>query len=209
MAEIEVKNSSNDVVETLALADDVFDYSASDTLVWEAVRAFLAGQRKGTHSTKNRVEVRGGGRKLWRQKGTGRARVGSLRSPLWRGGGTVFGPQPRDYSQDFPKKKKKGAVKRVLSDKLKAGRLRVVDSLELDKPRTKDFMAVLEKLGLIGEKVLVVDAQENRNLYLSARNLAGVKMVSTEGVNIFDLLDHEHVVMTKRAVLALQEGLQK
>ena len=209
MAEVEVKNTSNSVVETLSLADEVFDYAGSETLVWEAVRAFLAGQRKGTHSTKNRRNVSGGGRKLWKQKGTGRARVGSLRSPLWKGGGTVFGPTPRDYSQAFPKKKKRGAVKKVLTDKLKADRLFVVDEFNLDSPKTKEFLAVLSGLGLAGDKTLVIDDRENRNLYLSARNVAGIKMVPTNGVNVYDLLDHEFIVITKRAVLGLQEGLQR
>ena len=209
MAEVEVRNTSNDVVEQLSLADEVFDYSASETLVWEAVRAFLANQRKGTHSTKNRHLVRGGGRKVWKQKGTGRARVGSLRSPLWKGGGTVFGPTPRDYSQAFPKKKKRGAVKRVLSDKLKADRIRILDEFNLENPKTKDFLAVLDSLGLSGDKVLVVDDRENRNLYLGARNVVGVKMVPTRSVNVYDLLDHEYILMTKRAALTLQEGLQR
>ena len=119
MAEVEVKNYKNEVVEKLQLSDRVFDYVASETLVWEAINAFRAAQRKGTHATKNRSAVRGGGAKPWKQKGTGRARAGTIRSPLWRGGGTVFGPSPRDYSYAFPKKKRRGAIRVVLTDKSK------------------------------------------------------------------------------------------
>jgi len=208
MAEVAVRNLENDVVGKLKLADDVFDYSASETLVWEAVRAYSAAQRKGTASTKNRVEVRGGGRKPWRQKGTGRARVGSIRSPLWKSGGIVFGPSPRDYSTAFPKQKRRGAVKVVLSDKLKNDRLVVVDDLTLGTHRTQDFQTVLEKLEL-GGKVLVVDDRDNRNLYLSTRNAPKVKMAASPAVNIFDLLNCDHLLISKRAVLVLQEVLQR
>lgn len=209
MAEVAVKNLKNEVVGKVTLADEVFSYSASKTLVWEAVRAFLASQRKGTHATKNRSDVRGGGRKLWKQKGTGRARMGSSRSPLWKGGGTAFGPSPRDYSQAFPKKKRRGAVKMVLSDKLKNDRLVVVDELGLESHRTSDFIGVLGALELQNRKVLVVDDRENKNLYLCTRNLPRVKMVPTLGVNVFDLLRHESLLISKRAVLELQEVLQK
>ena len=132
MAEVEVKNLKNKVVGKLPLADEVFGYEAKKSLVWEAVRAFQAGRRKGTHATKNRSATRGGGRKPWRQKGTGRARAGTLRSPLWAGGGTTHGPLPRDYTQALPRKKRRGAVKLVLTDKLKHGQLLVVDNLALE-----------------------------------------------------------------------------
>ena len=156
MAEIEVRNLKNKVVDQLELADEVFNYTASETLVWEAVRAYLAAQRKGTHATKGRSQVRGGGRKPWRQKGTGRARAGSIRSPIWRAGGTTFGPTPRNYTQAFPKKKRRGALKVVLSDKLKNQKLIVVDEFALESHRTKEFLEVLKTLDL-GKKVLVVD----------------------------------------------------
>ncbi|HSR68869.1 MAG TPA: 50S ribosomal protein L4 [Acidobacteriota bacterium] len=206
MAQVEVKNLKNKVVEKLDLDPAVFQYQASDTLVWEAVQAYMAAQRKGTHSTKTRGRVRGSGRKLWRQKGTGRARVGSIRTPLWRSGGTVHGPTPRSYAQAFPKKKRRGAVKRVLSDKLESGRLVVIDDLALDSPRTKDFLQALKALDL-GNKVLVVDERDNRNLYLGSRNLPQVKMVTTLGVNVYDLLDHETLLISKRSLLALQDLL--
>jgi len=209
MAEVAVKNLKNEVVGKVTLADDVFNYSAAETLVWEAVRAFLAGRRKGTSATKNRSAVRGGSRKLWRQKGTGRARMGGASSPLWRKGGVVFGPSPRDYSQALPKKKRRGAVKVVLTDKLKNDRLIVIEDLGLETHRTRDFAGVLNTLELSGGKVLVVDDRENRNLYLSTRNLPRVKMVPTLGVNVYDLLNHESLVISKRALLELQEVLQK
>ncbi len=208
MAEVEVKNLKNEVVETITLADEVFDYTASETLVWEAVRAFLAGQRKGTHATKTRGMVSGAGKKLWRQKGTGRARIGSIRSPLWRKGGTVFGPQPRDYSQAFPKQKRRGAMKMVLSDKLRKQRMTVVDALGLEQPKTKEFLGVMKVFNL-DNKVLVVDGRDNRNLYLSVRNLPKVKMVASTGLNVYDLLNYEHLLISKQALLDIQEVLQK
>lgn len=208
MAEVAVKNLQNDLVEKMELDDAVFAYAASETLVWEAVNAYRAAQRKGTHKTKARSEVRGSGRKLWRQKGTGRARVGSIRTPLWRGGGTVHGPQPRDYTQAFPKKKRRGAVKMALTDKLNNERLTVIDDLTMPSHRTKDCLKALAALG-IEKGVLIVDDRENRDLYLSARNLPRVKMVSTLGVNIFDLLKHEHLLISKRSVIELQEVLTR
>ncbi len=208
MAEVEVRNLENKVVDKLKLADEVFNYSASETLVWEAVRAYLAGQRKGTHATKGRAQVRGGGRKPWRQKGTGRARAGTIRSPLWRAGGTTFGPTPRNYSQAFPKKKRRGAMKLVLSDKLKNQSLTVVEDFSLESHRTKEFLRVLENFKL-DKKVLLVDDRENRNLYLSSRNVPGVKLVATGGLNVYDLLNCRHFLITKRAILALQEVLQR
>jgi large subunit ribosomal protein L4 len=208
MAEVDVKNLKNEVVDKLALDDAVFDYTASETLVWEAVRAYLAGRRKGTHATKNRALVSGAGKKLWRQKGTGRARIGSLRSPLWRKGGTVFGPQPRDYEQAFPKQKRRGALKMVLSDKLRKQRMIVVEALAMEAPKTKDFVEVLKALNL-GSKVLVVDGRDNRNLFLSARNLPAIKMVMSSGLNVYDLLSYEHLLISKQALLDIQEVLQR
>ena len=208
MAEVEVKNLENKVVEKLKLADQVFNYSASETLVWEAVRAYLAAQRKGTHATKGRAQVRGGGRKPWRQKGTGRARAGTIRSPLWRGGGTTFGPTPRNYSQAFPKKKRRGAMKLVLSDKLRNQSLTVLEDFSLESHRTQEFLSVLENFKL-DKKVLLMDDRENRNLYLSSRNVPGVKLVATGGLNVYDLMNCRHFLVTKRAILALQEVLQR
>ena len=204
--EIQVRNLSNEVVETLALSPQVFDYQASESLVWEAVTAFLAGRRKGSHSTKTRAEVRGGGRKPWRQKGTGRARAGHVRSPLWRTGGVVFGPKPRNYAQSLSKKKRRGAVKLVLSDKLKNERLLVLDSLELSSHRTRNFVDLMGAFDL-NRKLLVVDSRENRNLFLSTRNLPGVKMVPALGVNVYDLVNAEVLMISKASLLELQEVL--
>ncbi len=208
MAEVEVKNLENKVVEKLKLDDQVFNYSASETLVWEAVRAYLAAQRKGTHATKGRAQVRGGGRKPWRQKGTGRARAGTIRSPLWRAGGTTFGPTPRNYTQAFPKKKRRGAMKLVLSDKLRNQSLTVLEDFSLESHRTQEFLSVLENFKL-DKKVLLMDDRENRNLYLSSRNVPGVKLVATGGLNVYDLMNCRHFLVTKRAILALQEVLQR
>lgn len=208
MPKVDVLNLKNKVVEKLELSEDVFEYEASETLVWEAVTAFLAAQRKGTHATRGKSDVRGGGCKPWRQKGTGRARAGSIRSPLWVGGGTVHGPTPRNYTTAFPKKKRRGAVKLVLTDKLKDQRLLVVDDFTLKSHRTSDFIAILKQMELTG-KILLVDSRENRNLYLSSRNLPGVKMVPSDGVNIYDLLNCEKVIFSKDAIVELQEVLQK
>lgn len=208
MAEVEVRNIKNKVVGKLALADEVFNYEASPTLVWEAVVAFQAAQRKGTHAAKNRAQVKASNRKPWRQKGTGRARVGSVSSPLWTGGGTVHGPQPRDYTQAFPKKKRRGAMKLVLSDKLKENRLVVMEDLNVGSAKTKDFVAVLKALN-IEKKALLVDSRENRDLYLGSRNVPTVKMVPSNGVNVYDLLNYEMLIISKDAVLELQEALQR
>lgn len=208
MAEVEIRNLKNKVVDRVDLSGEVFGYTASETLVWEAVNAYRAGQRKGTHATKRRALVSGSGSKVWRQKGTGRARIGSIRSPLWRKGGTTFGPQPRDYTPAFPKKKRRGAMKVVLTSKLKNRKLVVVDELPLESHRTKEFLGVLKGLKL-DSKVLVVDKRENRNLYLSCRNLPEAKMVPAGGVNIFDLLNHEYLLISKSALLELQEQLQR
>lgn len=208
MAEVEVKNLKNKVVDQLELADEVFNYTASETLVWEAVRAYQAAQRKGTHATKGRSQVRGGGKKPWRQKGTGRARAGTIRSPIWKAGGTTFGPTPRNYAQALPKKKRRGALKVVLSDKLKNQTLTVVDDFSLESHRTKEFLEVLKTLD-IQNKVLVVDDRENRNLYLSSRNVPQVKCVATLGLNVYDLLNCRHLLISKRAILNLQEVLKR
>ena len=207
MAKLKVHDLKNKAVGEVEVSDTVFDYTASETLVWEAVRAFLAGRRKGTHKTKNRSEVRGGGAKPWRQKGTGRARAGSTRSPIWKKGGTVFGPKPRDYSQRLPKKKRRGAVRMVLSDKVRNDLLVVIDDFTLESHKTRDFVETLEQFGLSG-KVLLVDDRENQNLFLGSRNLPNVKMVPTTGVNVYDLLNHRHLLISKQAVQKLDEVLK-
>lgn len=208
MAEVQIRNLKNKVVGKLELSDAVFNYQASPTLVWEAVTAFQAAQRKGTHATKTRSKVRGSGQKLWRQKGTGRARVGSIRSPLWRGGGSVHGPQPRSYAQALPKKKRRGAMRLVLTDKLKNEKLLVFEDLNLESHKTGEFVTWL-KTFQVGSKVLLVDGPENRNLFLGSRNVPAVKTVTTGGVNIYDLVNHDVLMISKQAVEELQEVLQR
>ena len=204
--EVQVRNLKNEVVETLSLSRQVFDYQASESLLWEAVTAYRAGRRKGSHSTKTRAEVRGGGRKPWRQKGTGRARAGTIRSPLWRSGGVTFGPKPRNYAQSLSKKKRRGAVKLALSDKLKSEKLLVLASIELDSHKTRNFLEVMGNFDLT-RKLLVVDSKENRNLFLSTRNLPEIKMVPALGVNVYDLLNAEVLMISKASLLELQEVL--
>lgn len=208
MAEVQLRNLENKVVGKLELADAVFNYEASPTLVWEAVTAYQAAQRKGTHATKTRARVRGSGKKLWRQKGTGRARIGSIRSPLWKGGGSVHGPQPRDYAQALSKKKRRGAIRLVLTDKLKSEKLLVFENLDFETHQTKAFVSWLATVEA-GNKVLMVDRRENRNLFLGSRNVPTVKTVTTGGVNVYDLVNHDVLMISRQAVEELQEVLQR
>ena len=208
MAEIEVKNLANEVVGKLELSDAVFKAKYNEPLIWEAVKHYNDSLRAGTASTKVRSEVSGSGKKLWRQKGTGRARIGSIRSPLWRHGGTVHGPKPRDYSYPFPRKKLRGALRSALSAKLSENSLAVIDAFLLDTPRTKDFQKILANLGSMG-KILIVDSSENKNLSLSSRNLPKVKLVPGTGVNIFDVINSNMLLFSKDSILQLQEVLSR
>src|ERR1051325_726953 len=200
MPVVKVKNLKNEEVGELTLSDDVFGAPLNKPLIYEAVKAFMANQRAGTSATKTRGDVRGSGKKLWKQKGTGRARIASLRSPLWKGGGNVHGPQPRDWSYEMPKKMKRGAIRSVLSERLREGGLVVVENLQLADHKTKNVVKVLDTLGL-EKSTLLVDVQDNRNLTLSAQNLPRVKRVSSLGVNVHDLLQHEQVVFTRDAIM--------
>ena len=208
MAEIEVKNLANEAVGTLELSDDIFKAEFNQPLIWEAVKHYNDSLRAGTASTKVRGEVSGSGKKLWRQKGTGRARVGSIRSPLWRHGGTVHGPKPRDYSFRFPRKKLRGAMRSALSAKLSENALTVVETIGIDSAKTKDFNKLLKGMGFSG-KVLIVDSFENRNLDLSSRNLPKVKLVAGTGVNIFDVVNSNTLLFSKESILQLQEALSR
>ena len=208
MATVDIKNLNNEVVGKLDLADAVFAGPVNEGLMHLAVKQYLAGLRSGTHKTKTRAEVSGSGKKPWRQKGTGRARVGEIRNPLWRKGGTVFGPQPRNYEAPLPKKMFRAALKSALAKKLSQNQLNVVDAFSLDSHRTKPFTQALAKLGL-DRKVLVVDHQENDNLRLAARNLSDVQLVANLQVTPYHLLNAKHVVFTKAAIEALQEVLTK
>jgi large subunit ribosomal protein L4 len=208
MAEIEVKNLTNEVVGKLELSDDVFQAPLNKTLIWEAVKHYEASLRSGTAATKTRGMVRGSGKKLWRQKGTGRARIGSVRSPLWRHGGTVHGPQPRSYVYSFPRKKIRGALRSALSARFDEKNLAVVDGFQLEGVKTKDLNKVLQGFGA-GRKILLIDSGANRNLELSARNLPRVKLVPGQGVNIRDVVNHELLIFTKEAILQVQEVLSR
>jgi large subunit ribosomal protein L4 len=208
MAEIEVKNLANEVIGKLELSDAVFKAEFNQPLIWEAVMHYNASLRSGTASTKGRGDVSGSGKKLWRQKGTGRARMGSVRSPVWRHGGTVHGPKPRDYSFKFPRKKLRGALRSALSAKLSENAVTVVDSMRIDSPKTKDFTKILAGMGCTG-KVLIVDSYENKNLDLSSRNLPKIKLVAGSGVNIFDIVNSNTLLFSKESILQLQEVLSR
>jgi len=186
-------------VGEVELADVVFDVALNESLIHEAVRSFLANRRSGTSATKTRGDVSGAGRKLWRQKGTGRARIASLRSPLWKGGGNVHGPQPRDWSYNLPKKMRKRAMCSAISERLREGNLIIVDEWKFEQPKTREFIKTLNDLKLNG-KTLIVDSLKNTNLMLASRNVQTTKVVNSYGVNIYDLVNHQKVVLTPRTV---------
>jgi len=208
MATIEIQTLSGGKVGTLELADEVFG-AVNEDLLWEAVKHYRAAQRAGTHATKNRWRVSGSGKKLWKQKGTGRARIGSIRSPLWRHGGTVHGPQPRSYDYAFPRKKLLGALRSALASKFADGKLIVVNSFELKEVKTKAFRLALDKLK-VDSTVLLVEApkHENRNLQLSARNLEGVELVSGNDVHPYHLLRYDRAIFSQPAIEKLQVTLK-
>jgi large subunit ribosomal protein L4 len=206
MPSVDVIDLNNTKVGTLELADEVFGAPVNEALLYEAVRHHLAGTRRGTAKTKTRHEVAGSGKKLWRQKGTGRARMGSIRSPLWRHGGTTHGPQPRDYSYHLPRKMQLGALRSALSAKLRDGELRVVREFAVGEAKTKLMRKTLD--GLEAKRtVLLVDNAENRNLTLASRNLTGVKLVGSRDVNVYDLLGHSQVLLSEAAARKLSEAL--
>jgi large subunit ribosomal protein L4 len=207
MATIDVRDLKGKKVGTLELWDEVFG-GINEDLLWEAVKHYRAAQRAGTHATKNRKLVSGAGKKLWRQKGTGRARVGSIRSPLWRHGGTVHGPQPRSYDYQFPKKKLLGALRSALAAKFADGKLLVVEDFELDEAKTKAFRAALDTLGVAKTALLVDGAKENHNLQLSARNLAGIELLVGNQVHPYHLLKYESAIFSRPALERLQDSLK-
>jgi len=208
MATVDIKNLKNEVVGKLDLSDEVFSGPVNEGLLYDAVKQYRASQRAGTHKTKTRKDVSGSGKKPWRQKGTGRARVGEIRNPLWRKGGTVFGPQPRDYEYHLPKKMFRAALRSALALKLKENQLNVVDAFSLEDHKTKAFVQALTKLGL-ERKVLVVDNQANENLWRAARNIEEVNLVPSLQVTPYHLLNAHHVVFSKSAIQALEEVLKK
>ncbi len=208
MPTVDVVDLSNQKVGQLELADEVFGAEVNESLLYEAVRQYQAGLRAGTHKTKVRGEVQGSGKKLWKQKGTGRARMGSVRSPIWRHGGTVHGPVPRDYSYKLPRKMLLGALRSALSAKVRDGELKVVHSFAFGDHKTKNAMAALDRLEA-GKTVLVVDNGDNRNLQLGMRNLQGVTVMATREVNPYHLLGHKTVLVSEAAARKFSEALAK
>lgn len=213
MATIEVVDLKGKKVGSFELADEVFG-TINEDLLWEAVTHYRAAQRAGTHATKNKKLVSGAGRKLWKQKGTGRARVGSIRSPLWRHGGTVHGPQPRSYDFAFPKKKLLGALRSALATKLSDGKLTVVESLDSLSGKTKDLREALDTLGVEKTSLIVANVnsetrEHDRNLYLSARNLDGVELVAGSEVHPYHLLRYDRAIFARPAIEQLQDTLKK
>ena len=208
MPSVDVVDLNNAVVGSLELADAVFSAPVNEALLYEAVRHSQAERRSGSAKTKTRHEVSGSGKKLWRQKGTGRARMGSIRSPLWRHGGTVHGPQPRDYGYKLPRKMQLGALRSALSAKLRDGELKVVKAFELADHKSKGMRVVLNALEA-KRTVLVVDNGDNRNLTLGSRNLDGVTLVASKDVTVYDLLGHKHVLLSEIAARKLSEALAK
>ena len=203
---LDVVNSQNEKVGAVDLSDAVFGGTIKKDLVWESVVRENASRRRGTHATKNRALVSGGGKKPYKQKGTGRAQAGSSRSPLWRKGGTVFGPQPRSYTYLLPKKVEKGALRAALQSRLKDGVVTVVDELTASEVKTKTAAALLKSLGATG-KTLLVDVKLNENFLMSARNIAGVRLVPSQQLTARDVMDTGRVVLTRAAMERLQEVL--
>ena len=207
MPTVKVRNLKNEEVGDLELSDAVFGAELNESLIHAAVRSFMANARAGTVGTKTRGDVSGSGRKLWKQKGTGRARIASIRSPLWKGGGNTHGPHARDWSYNMPKKMRRGALRSALSERVREGNLIVLEGFTLDQPKTKDFLKTLAALGLAENKTLIVDSLENDNLLLSARNVRRTKVVNSYGLNIYDLLYHDRVVLSRAAAEELTELL--
>lgn len=206
MAKINVQNTDGSVKESLELKDEVFNIEPSEASVHAVIVMQLANKRQGTHSTLTRAEVSGGGKKPWRQKGTGRARVGSSRNPIWRKGGVAFGPKPRDHSYSLPKKIKRLAMKSVLSDKVVNEKLIIVDRFNFKKPKTKEMKNIL--VNLKAEKTsLIITLNKENNVIASASNLQGVKATFTGSVNVYDIVKHAFLIFTKEAVLKLEEVL--
>ncbi len=207
MATVEVKNLEGQKVKDLELADEVFAAKPNQSLLWEATKVYLASQRRGTHSTKSRGEVRGGGKKPWRQKGTGRARVGSIRSSLWRHGSIAHGPKPRDYSYKIPTKMLRGALRSALAAKFQESKLTVVDQFDLAEPKTKLLAGALLRLGL-EKTVLLVNDASNRNLELSSRNIEGCDLVRHHNLHPYQVLAHDQLLVSEGALTRLQEALR-
>jgi len=205
MPEIEIKDKNNATVGKINLSDDLFGAAARQGVIHDAVVNYLANQRQGTHATKTKGLVSGGGRKPWKQKHTGRARSGSNRSPLWRGGGIIFGPQPRDYSYKLPRKVRRLALMSAIKEKLASGEVVVIDTLSLEKPKTKDMVSILKNLDLGDKRVLIVLPEKDDTVALSARNIPGVRVVRAMDINVYDVIGSGTMLMTRDAALRLGE----
>jgi len=208
MPSVNIVDLNNAPVGSMELSDVVFGAEVNEDLLYEAVRHYNAAKRGGNAATKTRHEVSGSGKKLWKQKGTGRARMGSIRSPLWRHGGTTHGPQPRDYDYKLPRKMLLGALRSALSAKLRDGELRIVSAFKLADHKTKNMLGVLAKLEA-KKSVLLVENGENTNLLRASQNLKGVKLVPTKDVTVYDLLKHQEVLLSETAARKLSEALSK
>lgn len=212
MPTVKVRNLKNKEVGDVELSDAVFGAELNEALIHAAVINYQANGRQGTSATKTRGDVSGSGRKLWKQKGTGRARIASIRSPLWKGGGNVHGPQPRDWSYKMPKKMRRGALRSALSERLREGNLIVIDEFTFTNPKTREFLGAIGGLGLTENKkkptkTLIVDSLDNLNLILSSRNVEKTKVTNSFGLNIYDLLYHEKLLISKAAIAELNELL--
>jgi large subunit ribosomal protein L4 len=206
MPKLEVKNFENKVVGEIELSESVFGAKVNRSLLFAAVKHYLDGLRQGTHSTRNRSQVSGGGKKPWRQKGTGRARVGSSRNPIWRHGGVAHGPTPRTYAFHLPKKMIHGALRSALTEKYTGKAITVVEDFSLQNHKTKELRKLLNQVELT-KKLLIIESGENVNLNRASSNLASVKLVSNREVNVYDLLNHEQIVFSRAAIEKLQEAL--
>jgi large subunit ribosomal protein L4 len=206
MVKVKVRNIKNKEVSEMELPEAIFDYPLKEHLIYEAVKNYNANQRQGTACTKTRSEVSGSGKKLWKQKGTGRARMGALRSPLWRKGGTTFGPKPRDYSYAMPKKARRNAIKSVLSDKVRNDCLLIIDEVKLASAKTKDALKTLKHFRF--DKLLIVDQRDNNDLMLSTRNIPHVKAIDVGEMNIYDSLHYDHIMLSVDSVKKLMEVLK-
>lgn len=204
MPKIDVINIKGEKIEELTLSDAIFGIEPNEAAVHQVVVAQLANKRQGTQSAKTRSEVRGGGRKPWRQKGTGRARAGTIRSPLWKGGGVIFAPKPRDYTKKVNKKMSRLAMKSVLSAKVAENELLVLDSIVMDAPKTKEMTAILSAIKA-GKKTIIVLDSFNENIYKSARNIEGVITATVDTLNVYDLLNYDCLVATKGSVEKIEE----
>jgi large subunit ribosomal protein L4 len=205
MPKVAVYNTAGEQTGEIELNEGIFGVEVNEAVLHQAVVLQLANQRLGTHKTKTRAEVRGGGRKPWKQKGTGRARAGSIRSPLWVGGGTTFGPRPRSYKKVLPRKVRRLALKCALSSKIVGGNVIVLEGLHLDAPKTKDMVNVLQNLKFADAKTLIVAGETDVNIVKSANNIPGVKTVTADGLNVYDILHHNKLVLLKDVVNTVEE----